>query len=68
MVSEETGRISVAAAGELKQGLTIAEAEQRINLHFGVRSPAAARADEFAGRPRRLIAVTVPAEISLRGG
>ena len=47
VVSEETGRISVAAEGKLAQGLTIAEVEQRINLHFGVRKPGAARADEL---------------------
>jgi diadenylate cyclase len=47
VVSEETGRISVAAEGKLAQGLTIAEVEQRINLHFGVRKPATARADEL---------------------
>jgi diadenylate cyclase len=48
VVSEETGRISVAAGGDLKQGLSIAEVERRINLHFGVRRPAAAHADEFS--------------------
>ena len=35
VVSEETGRISVAAAGELAQGLTLAEVLVRINRHFG---------------------------------
>jgi diadenylate cyclase len=51
VVSEETGRISVAAAGELAQGLSIAAVEQRINLHFGVRTPVAAHADEFPAEP-----------------
>jgi diadenylate cyclase len=37
VVSEETGRISLAAGGDLKQGLSIAELERQINLHFGVR-------------------------------
>jgi len=40
VISEETGRISVAAFGELSQGLSVAEVEQRINLHFDVRQPA----------------------------
>src|ERR1700678_3885222 len=35
VVSEETGRISVAAFGELQQGLTIPEVSERINRHFG---------------------------------
>jgi diadenylate cyclase len=48
VVSEETGRVSVAAAGVLKQGLSMADVEQRINLHFGVRRPAPAHADEFS--------------------
>jgi diadenylate cyclase len=48
VVSEETGRVSVAAAGGLKQGLSMADVEQRINLHFGVRRPAPAHADEFS--------------------
>jgi diadenylate cyclase len=47
VVSEETGRISLAAGGELKQGLSIAELERQINLHFGVRKPSGARAEEF---------------------
>ena len=52
VVSEETGRVSVATAGALKAGLSTAEVEQRINHHFGVKRAAAARADEFpAGSP-----------------
>lgn len=47
VVSEETGRISLAAGGELKQGLSIAELERQINLHFGVRKTSGARAEEF---------------------
>jgi diadenylate cyclase len=47
VVSEETGRISLAAGGDLKQGLSIAELERQINLHFGVRKPSGARAEEF---------------------
>lgn len=48
VVSEETGRVSVAAAGVLQPGLSTAEVERRINLHFGVRRPAPAHADEFS--------------------
>jgi diadenylate cyclase len=48
VVSEETGRISVAAFGELNQGLTIHEVSERINRHFGVRRPTPMQIDEFA--------------------
>lgn len=48
VVSEETGRVSVAAAGVLQPGLSTADVERRINLHFGVRRPAPAHADEFS--------------------
>jgi diadenylate cyclase len=47
VVSEETGRISVAAFGELNQGLSIAEVSQRINRHFGVQRPTPMHIDEF---------------------
>ena len=67
VVSEETGRISVAAEGKLAQGLSIGEVEQRINLHFGVRKPAAALAEELpADAPLEAAADTVPAESSSR--
>ncbi len=36
VVSEETGRISVASFGDLAQNLTIEEVDDRINHHFGV--------------------------------
>ena len=49
VVSEETGRISVAAFGELSPGLSVAEAVERINLHFGVRLPTTALSQDFAG-------------------
>jgi diadenylate cyclase len=39
IVSEETGRISVAAFGDLQQGIAISEVESRINRHFGVPRP-----------------------------
>jgi diadenylate cyclase len=47
VVSEETGRISVAAFGELQQGLTIPEVSERINRHFGVQRPTPIHIDEF---------------------
>lgn len=37
VVSEETGRISAAAGGELTSGLTVGALQERINQHFGVR-------------------------------
>jgi diadenylate cyclase len=49
IVSEETGRISVAAFGELSPGLTVAEVVDRINLHFGVRQPTSPSLENFAG-------------------
>jgi diadenylate cyclase len=47
VVSEETGRISIAAFGELVQGLSIAEVVERINRHFGVDRPGDITHDEF---------------------
>ncbi len=47
MVSEETGRISIAAFGELTQGISTAEAMERINLHFGVERPGAVAIDQY---------------------
>jgi len=37
VVSEETGRISIASAGELTLGISAASLHERINQHFGVR-------------------------------
>jgi diadenylate cyclase len=48
VVSEETGRVSVAAFGELVQGLSASDVLERINRHFGVRQAAPAHADEYA--------------------
>ncbi len=39
IVSEETGRISIAAFGEIEQGLTVTDLEDRVLRHFGVRRP-----------------------------
>lgn len=47
VVSEETGRMSIAAFGELVQGLSIAEVVERINRHFGVERPGDMPNDEF---------------------
>ena len=49
VVSEETGRISVAAFGELSAGLSVLEVAERINLHFGVRQLTARHIEDFAG-------------------
>jgi diadenylate cyclase len=46
VVSEETGRISVAAFGELVQGLSLAEVLDRINRHFETRQPGYIHIDE----------------------
>src|SRR5471032_1347609 len=48
VVSEETGRISVAAFGELTQGLSAADVVKRVNEHFGVHRPTAMQIEDFA--------------------
>jgi len=48
VVSEETGRISVAAFGELNTGLNLYELDERICTHFGMRRAAPHLIDEFA--------------------
>src|SRR5205085_659939 len=47
VVSEETGRISVAAGGELTTVASLTELEERINAHFGVERPATAQIEDF---------------------
>jgi diadenylate cyclase len=47
VVSEETGRISIAAHGELIQGLELPEVEERINRHFEVKRPTTSQIEEF---------------------
>jgi diadenylate cyclase len=47
VVSEETGRVSAAAFGELVQGVSMPDLLERINRHFGVRRPTPFRIDEF---------------------
>src|SRR5579871_3061358 len=39
VVSEESGRVSVAAGGELTPGISISTLPERINQHFGVGRP-----------------------------
>jgi diadenylate cyclase len=56
VVSEETGRISIAAYGELIQGLELTEVEERINRHFEVKRPTTSQIEEF------------PADIPLTSG
>jgi len=46
VVSEETGRISVAAFGELTSGLTVPDVLERIHRHFGFEQPAPTAGDE----------------------
>lgn len=46
VVSEETGRISVASFGELHAGLTLQEVLTRINVHFESPQPGATHIDE----------------------
>jgi diadenylate cyclase len=48
VVSEETGRVSVATFGELIQGLTMPDLIERINRHFEVQRPSPMHIDEFA--------------------
>ncbi|HLY15735.1 MAG TPA: diadenylate cyclase CdaA [Bryobacteraceae bacterium] len=48
IVSEETGRISVAAFGELTPGLSLRDVDERICAHFGVARAAPHLIEEFA--------------------
>src|SRR5579864_8193354 len=54
VVSEETGRISAAAFGEIVTGITTDDLVDRINQHFGVHRPAA-HAEVEEGAPGRTI-------------
>src|SRR3954454_12844309 len=47
VVSEETGRISVAAFGDIALGLSPKELAERINRHFEVQRPTTMQIDEF---------------------
>ena len=48
VVSEDSGRISVAAFGELTAGLNLREVDERICAHFGVLRTSQHLVDEFA--------------------
>jgi diadenylate cyclase len=63
VVSEETGRISVAAFGDIALGLSLPAVLERINVHFEVRRPAPALIDEFAADiPLAQDSATMPTE------
>jgi diadenylate cyclase len=47
IVSEETGRISMASFGDIAQGLSPNELLERINRHFEVKRPTTMQIDEF---------------------
>ncbi len=47
IVSEETGRISMAAYGDIAQGLTPNDLLERINRHFEVKRATSMQIDEF---------------------
>ena len=49
VVSEETGRISIAAFGELVQGVSLAEVRERVNRHFEALHPGSMRVEESTG-------------------
>jgi len=49
VVSEVTGKISIAAHGEIEQGLTALEVDERITEHFGGRKTTAKTEEEPAG-------------------
>lgn len=49
VVSEETGRVSVAASGEVEIGVTLKRVAERFAEHFGRRAPVGALGGEEAG-------------------
>ncbi len=49
VVSEETGRVSVAASGELEQDVSLRRLDERLALHFGRRGPSPVVSEETAG-------------------
>jgi diadenylate cyclase len=50
VVSEETGRISAAAFGEIASGIELAELVNRIHRHFGMQRPSDAEGGEAPAR------------------
>jgi diadenylate cyclase len=53
IVSEETGRMSVAAYGEIEEDLTIEQVRNRLNRHFGARGRESKAAPAAAAAPAR---------------
>ena len=47
VVSEETGRISVASFGELLTGVALSDVVERVSRHFGVHRPTTMHIEEF---------------------
>ena len=62
VVSEETGRISVAAFGELTPGLSGSDLGERINQHFAIKRPQA----EHPAAEHASYAAPLPAEPAVR--
>ena len=51
VVSEETGRISIAAFGELVAGISVGELVDRIHRHFGIQQPPRSEGASAAHEP-----------------
>jgi diadenylate cyclase len=49
VVSEENGRISAAAFGEIEQGINLRRLDERLAQHFGRRGPSPILSEETAG-------------------
>jgi diadenylate cyclase len=52
VVSEQTGRLSVASSGEIEQNITLRRAAEVIARHFGLRTLTTVLPDEVPARPR----------------
>jgi diadenylate cyclase len=63
VVSEETGRLSIAAFGEIAPGLSIPEVIERIDRHFGIERAGPMQIDDFpADIPLSQASDAAPAE------
>jgi diadenylate cyclase len=63
VVSEETGRLSIAAFGEIAPGLSIPEVIERIDRHFGIERAGPMQIDDFpADIPLSQASDATPAE------
>lgn len=63
VVSEETGRLSIAAFGEIAPGLSIPEVIERIDRHFGIERAGPMQIDDFpADIPLSQASDTTPGE------